>query len=162
MNKALIIIDAQNDYLSDGRFPLWNIDTTLEHISDKISEYEKNSYVVIFIQHLSPQGAAFFDESTKGCELIPKLTNLSPNHFIVTKKHGNSFDKTNLDDLLVAHSISNIELCGMMTQNCVLFTAISEQAKKYALTILSDCCTSVSPVIHAVALRGLSRITNVV
>ncbi|WP_369308144.1 isochorismatase family protein [Providencia rettgeri] len=162
MSKALIVIDAQNDYLSDGRFPLWNIDTTLEHISNKISEYEKNGGIVIFIQHLSPQGAAFFDETTDGCELISKLTSLSPNHFIVTKKHGNSFDETNLNDLLIAHDIKHIELCGMMTQNCVLFTAISEQAKKYKLTVLGNCCTSVSPVIHGVALRGLSRITNVI
>ncbi|HEM8291627.1 TPA: cysteine hydrolase family protein [Providencia rettgeri] len=162
MSKALIVIDAQNDYLSDGRFPLWNIDTTLEHISNKISEYEKNGDTVVFIQHLSPQGAAFFDETTDGCKLISKLTSLSPNHFVVTKKHGNSFDETNLDDLLITHNITHIELCGMMTQNCVLFTAISEQAQKYELTVLSDCCTSVSPVVHAVALRGLSRITNVI
>lgn len=67
MNKALVIIDAQNDYLPDGRFPLWNIDETLKHISDKISEYEENGYPVIFIQHISPSGAAFFAESTKGC-----------------------------------------------------------------------------------------------
>lgn len=162
MDKALIVIDAQNDYLSDGRFPLWNIDTTLEHISNKISEYKRAGDIVIFIQHLSPQGAAFFDETTDGCELISKLTNLSPGHLIVTKKHGNSFDETNLNDLLITHNINHIELCGMMTQNCVLFTAISEQAKKYKLSVLGNCCTSVSPVIHAVALRGLSRITNVI
>ncbi|MGF7480128.1 cysteine hydrolase family protein [Providencia sp. SP181] len=162
MNKALIIIDAQNDYLSDGRFPLWNIDETLKHISDKTSQYEENGYIVIFIQHLSPQGAAFFDETTQGCELISSLTKLSTKHFIVTKHHGNSFDETQLDDLLITHNINDIELCGMMTQNCVLFTAISEQAKKYKLTLLSDCCTSVSPIIHTVALRGLSRIVNVV
>lgn len=162
MDKALIVIDAQNDYLSDGRFPLWNIDTTSEHISNKISEYERTGDIVIFIQHLSPQGAAFFDETTDGCEVISKLTSLSPGHLIVTKKHGNSFDETNLNDLLITHNINHIELCGMMTQNCVLFTAISEQAKKYKLSVLGNCCTSVSPVIHAVALRGLSRITNVI
>ena len=162
MDKALIVIDAQNDYLSDGRFPLWNIDTTLEHISNKISEYERTGDIVIFIQHLSPQGAVFFDETTDGCELISKLSSLSPGQLIVTKKHGNSFDETNLNDLLITHNINHIELCGMMTQNCVLFTAISEQAKKYKLSVLGNCCTSVSPVIHAVALRGLSRITNVI
>ncbi len=29
----------------------------------------------------------------------------------------------------------------MMTQNYVLFTAISEQAKKYKLSVLGNCCT---------------------
>ncbi|MEX6368174.1 isochorismatase family protein [Providencia huaxiensis] len=61
-----------------------------------------------------------------------------------------------------AMAIFHIELCGMMTQNCVLFTMIAEQAKKYKITVLGNCCTSVSPVIHAVTLKGLSRITNVI
>lgn len=162
MKKALIVIDAQNDYLTDGRFPLWDIETTLMRISDKILEFKKNDCAIIFIQHLSPLGSAFFDETTKGCELISQLTNLSQDHFVVTKRHGNSFDETHLDDLLITHNIEHIELCGIMTQNCVLFTTIAEQAKKYKITVLGNCCTSVSPVIHAVALKGLSRITNVI
>ncbi|MBW5406150.1 isochorismatase family protein [Morganella morganii] len=161
MKKALIVIDAQNDYLADGKFPLWNIDETVKNISDVISDYKKNGNPIIFIQHLSPAGAAFFDCESDGCGLIPELTQQNPDSFIITKQHGNAFDETGLDDLLISLHVDTIELCGMMTQNCVLFTAIAEEANKYELSVLSKCCTSVSPVIHAVALKGLSRIVKV-
>ena len=41
MKKALIVIDTQNDYLPDGKFPLWNVDVTLNNIASKISEYDR-------------------------------------------------------------------------------------------------------------------------
>lgn len=31
MQKALLIIDAQNDYFEGGKFPLWNTIKTLEN-----------------------------------------------------------------------------------------------------------------------------------
>ena len=30
MNKALLVIDLQNDYFPNGRFPLWNTDVVLK------------------------------------------------------------------------------------------------------------------------------------
>jgi nicotinamidase-related amidase len=47
-------------------------------------------------------------------------------------------------------------VCGMMTQNCVTHTAISKPAEKYKVTILGDCCTTVSEILHKIALRAVS------
>ncbi|HET7775985.1 MAG TPA: isochorismatase family protein, partial [Azospira sp.] len=47
-------------------------------------------------------------------------------------------------------------LCGMMTQNCVTHTAISRAAEKYPVTVLKDCCTTVSEMIHRIALGALA------
>jgi nicotinamidase-related amidase len=44
----------------------------------------------------------------------------------------------------------------MMTQNCVTHTAISKAAEKYAVTVLTDCCTTVSEILHLIALHALS------
>ena len=41
----------------------------------------------------------------------------------------------------------------MMTQNCVTHTAISKAAEKYNVTILIDCCTTVSEILHKIALK---------
>lgn len=50
----------------------------------------------------------------------------------------------------------------MMTQNCVTHTAISKAAEKYSVKILSDCCTSVSQMIHLIALKGVSTRVDLV
>ncbi len=47
--------------------------------------------------------------------------------------------------------------CGMMTQNCVTHTALSRQADAYErVTVLTDACTTVSEMLHAIALHALS------
>jgi nicotinamidase-related amidase len=44
----------------------------------------------------------------------------------------------------------------MMTQNCVTHTAISKSAEKYKVSILVDCCTTVSEMLHNIALHAVS------
>lgn len=161
MKKALIVIDAQNDYLTDGRYPLWNIDDTVRNIKEKLIKSINDGDLIVFIQHISPPGSAFFEEKTHGAELISSIYGLTKNAVVIQKKYADSFDETNLGSVLHHNNINELDIVGMMTQNCILFTALSENANKYNVNIFSDCCTSVSPVIHAVAMRGLSRIEKI-
>lgn len=43
-----------------------------------------------------------------------------------------------------------------MTHNCVTQTAISKAAEKYNVTILPDCRTTVSEILHPIALHAIS------
>jgi nicotinamidase-related amidase len=52
--------------------------------------------------------------------------------------------------------VEELLICGMMTQNCVTHTAISQSAEKYKVSILTDCCTTVDRMIHSIALHALS------
>ena len=47
-------------------------------------------------------------------------------------------------------------VCGMRTQNCVTHTAISKSAEKFEVLMLPDCCTTVSALIHNIALRAVA------
>ncbi|EEJ3294060.1 cysteine hydrolase [Salmonella enterica subsp. diarizonae] len=161
MKRALIIIDAQNDYLTNGRYPLWNTDNTVNNIKKKLIKSIKCGDLIVFVQHVSPPGSAFFEEKMHGVELISSLSEPAKNAVVIQKKYADSFDETNLDKILLNNNIDEIDITGMMTQNCVLFTALSENAQKYNINIIADCCTSVTAVIHAVAIRGLSRIEKI-
>ncbi len=44
----------------------------------------------------------------------------------------------------------------MMTQNGVTHTAISKAAEKHSVSILPDCCTTVSEILHNIALHAVS------
>jgi len=68
----------------------------------------------------------------------------------------NSFYETVLDKILSDVGATTLLICGMMTQNCVTHTAISKAAEKYEVVILPDCCTTVSDMIHNIALRAVS------
>ena len=72
------------------------------------------------------------------------------------KGFADGFVKTDLEKVLSGLGITDLLVCGMMTQNCVTHTAISKSAEKYRVCILPDCCTTVDAMIHNMALNAVS------
>ena len=73
------------------------------------------------------------------------------------KQNADSFQGTTLEEVLNKLDVTELLVCGMMTHNCVTHTAISKSAEKYGITVLPDCCTTVSEIIHLLALDALSN-----
>ena len=157
MTKVLLVIDLQNDYFPGGNFPLWNTDVVLQNIERAIGKANAQSIPVIHVQHVAKQGLApFFNEGTPGAEIHPRILAAAPKAPIVMKEFADSFEKTNLEATLTKLGVTELLICGMMTQNCVTHTAISKAAEKYKVTILPDCCTTVSEIMHLIALHAVS------
>ncbi len=104
-----------------------------------------------------PQPAPFFNEGNEGVEIHPQISAAAPDAHIVRKQFADSFDDTELQSLLQALQIDELLLCGMMTQNCVTHTALSEQAAAYRISVIGDACASREVLLHQIALRALSR-----
>lgn len=159
MGKALLVIDVQNDYFPDGKFPLWNSDATLERTLHAIARAHDADIPVILVQHIADAslGAApFFNAGTHGAEVHARVLEAAKGAPIVVKAFADSFVKTTLEDTLSRLGITELLVCGMMTHNCVTHTAISKSAEKYDVTILPDACTTVSEILHLIALHALS------
>ncbi len=159
MNKALLVIDLQNDYFPGGKFPLWNADATLQNIESAIEKANAQKTPVILVQHVAKSGgriAPFFNEGTSGADLHPRIRAAAPNALIVVKEFADSFVKTSLEATLAKLGVTELLVCGMMTQNCVTHTAISKSAEKYQVSILVDCCTTVNEMLHNIALHAVS------
>lgn len=156
---ALIVIDVQNDYFAQGHYPLWNAEATLANTEAAIARACARQIPVILVQHVADAArgiAPFFNAGTSGVEIHPRIRAAAPDAAIVTKSFADSFHRTELEATLSKHAIDELLICGMMTQNCVTHTAISKAAEKYAVKVLSDCCTSVDQMIHLIALNALS------
>lgn len=159
MTQALLVIDLQNDYFPDGKFPLWNTEAVLNNIEQAISKASGQQIPVIIIQHIasSERGIApFFNHGTTGAEVHPRILAAAPDAPIVVKEFADSFVKTTLEETLSHLGVTELLVCGMMTQNCVTHTAISKSAEKYQVTILPDCCTTVNEMLHQIALHAVS------
>lgn len=156
---ALIVIDVQNDYFPEGHFPLWNAEATLSKIEQAIARAKMLGVPIILVQHIadSTKGVApFFNEGTVGADIHSRILSAAPGAPVVTKGHADSFFGTALEATLRSLSINELLVCGMMTQNCVTHTAISKTAEAYKVTILPDCCTTVSEMLHNIALHAVS------
>ena len=156
--RALIVIDVQNDYFEGGKFPLWNTAETLARIVAAIEHANAQGIPVILVQHLCAGGEAapMFGAGTPGAQIHPRILAAAPQATIVSKAYADSFHETTLAATLQQLGVDELLVCGMMTQNCVTHTAISRAADKYKVAIVSDCCTTVSPEIHAFALRAVA------
>ena len=163
--RALIVIDLQNDYFPDGKFPLWNTEAVLGQVESAIARARAQGMPVILVQHIAdaPNGTApFFNTGTPGVALHPRLLAAEPNAVVVTKAQADSFLNTTLEQELTKLGVEELLICGMMTQNCVTHTAISKAAEKYRVSVLGDCCASVSQMIHVIALKALAARVPVV
>ena len=160
--KALIVIDLQNDYFPDGNFPLWNSDAVLGQVEDTITRAHRLGVPVVLVQHVVEGESSFFQQGTTGVEIHPRIKAAAPNAPVVVKAFADSFHHTTLEATLQQLGVDELLVCGMMTQNCVTHTAISKAAEKYKVSILGDCCTTVTEVLHQIALNGVSTRVPVV
>lgn len=159
MAKALLVIDLQNDYFPAGNFPLWNAEGTLDTVERLIQRAQAHAIPVILVQHIaisSGSPAAFFNAGTNGAALHPRIKSAAPEAPVIVKSFADAFYQTELDGTLSGLNVTELIICGMMTQNCVTHTAISKSADKYDVIVISDACTTVNEILHNIALNALS------
>ena len=140
--KALILIDLQNDYFEGGLYPLvGSLDAVLK--AQKLIHYFRlNSLPVIYIRHISSrQDATFFLPDTIGAEIHSSVVPIK-NEDIIIKHSPNSFYQTELNNLLQSKNITDVVICGMMTHMCVDATVRTAKDLGYKCTIIQDACAT--------------------
>lgn len=156
MKKALLVIDIQNEYFAGGAFPQWQADETAERIASTVLSERAAGSLIVAVRHVSPTpDAALFRCNTPAVDFHPSILPVLTGAPRITKAHADAFLNTDLNKILQQQSITAIDICGMMTQNCVTHTAISPQAENYSVRILANRCTAPSELIHRIALSAL-------
>ena len=154
---VLVVIDVQNDYFEGGAFPLWNAEPTLAATEKAIAKARAKGMPVVFVQHIAQGASPFFNPGTEGVNLHARISAAVGGSPVVVKQHADAFEATTLHQTLQDLGADELVLCGMMTQNCVTHTAVSRRADDYAkVTVLTDACTTVSQMLHLIAVDGLS------
>ncbi|MDO4450411.1 MAG: isochorismatase family protein [Moraxella sp.] len=158
MKTALLIIDVQNEYFAsaNGKFDQFNVDKIAQEIADYAQKASDNGQLVIGVQHLTPEGSPIFAEGSHGAEIHASVAGILADKPLVQKRHADSFLNTTLNDILQKHNIEQVDICGIMTQNCVTHTALSPLAKDYKIRVLSNLCTAPTELIHQIALGALA------
>lgn len=161
MNKsALLVIDLQYDYFPGGAFPLYNTDATLNAVITAIKAANSLNIPVINIQHIADPSlgiSPFFNKDTHGAAIHSDILSVAPNAKVVVKHFADGFEGTLLLQTLRELDVEELIICGMMTQNCVAHTAISRRTDNFKkVTVLTDATTTVSDMLHQIALSAIS------
>lgn len=176
---ALIVVDAQNDFLPGGSLPVADGNRIFEPINRIMPLF---SYVVA-TRDWHPHVHPHFEEHggpwpyhcvqhTHGAELSPKLHVDEIDELLSkgmhTHSHGYSaFDGTNLDERLHAHDVRRVFICGLATDYCVKATALEAAAHGYATVVLTDAiaavnvkCTDEADALREMAAGGVKFATT--
>ena len=141
MDTALVIIDVQNDYFPQGKCELFQSEQALKVTKRLLKHFRERKLPVFYVQHISPEDAAFFLPNTKGVQLHKEIEPLG-SEYIIVKHTPNGFHETTLQEKLTSLSIKNLVMCGMMTHMCVDTTVRAAKDLGYQVTLISDACAT--------------------
>lgn len=141
MKKALLIIDVQNDYFTNGNCELCQPETALDTIKKLLEKFREQALPVFYIQHVSTMQAGFFVPNTDGVQIHPDIKPQKTDTVIV-KHYPNSFYETSLQKELVKQEITDLVVCGMMTHMCIDTTVRAAKDYGYHITLISDGCAT--------------------
>ncbi len=142
MNTALVVVDIQNDYFSDGRMPLVGPLEASRQAARLLDHFRRAEWPVIHVQHIAVRpGATFFLPGTPGVDFHANVRPL-PDEPIVQKNFPNSFRDTPLLDVLREKQVNRLVICGMQTNMCV--DAITRAAADYGFEciVAADACAA--------------------
>lgn len=133
-NKALVVIDLQNDITKNYRDIISNVNEAIDWaVSNKIQ--------VVYIKHNNiTEKTRTFKPGSHGSELVPEMKVVSNNIFVKTK--GNALTSQDFSDFLKKNDIGECYLAGADATACVKATSYNMAKDGYAVTVLTDCITS--------------------
>ncbi len=133
-NKALVVIDLQNDITKNYRDI---IDTTNQAIDWAVS----NNMAVVYIKHNNlSAGTRTFKPGTRGAELVPELKIVSEHIF--TKTKSNALTGEEFADFVRSQNITEFFIAGADATACIKSTCYNMSKAGYTVHVLSDCITS--------------------
>ena len=133
-NKALVVIDIQNDITKNYR-------EIIDNINKAIDWADTHDMHVVYIRHHNlSAGTRTFKPGTRGAELVPEMKIVSENIF--TKSKGNALTSEAFADFIGANQIDEFYIAGADAIACVKSTCYNMAKEGYTVHVLSDCITS--------------------
>jgi nicotinamidase/pyrazinamidase len=163
---ALIVTDLVNDFL-DPRGALYVGPAGREiipFVARTIEATRAGGGVVVFVcdahasddrefEHFAPHAV----KGSWGSEIIPELSFLASD-YRVDKTRYSALHNTDLEDLLRREEVSRVELVGVCTSICIMFTAISFLDREFPCRVYRDGVADFDPEAHLFALRHLQKL----
>ncbi|MGT2908093.1 cysteine hydrolase family protein [Streptococcus dentiloxodontae] len=176
MTKALISIDYTYDFVADdGKLTAGK---PAQAISERIAQvtqeaYDRGDYIFFAIDG-HDEGDSFHPETklfpphnikgTAGRALFGPLADFYDNSradsrvFWMDKRHYSAFSGTDLDIRLRERDVKTIILTGVLSDICVLHTAIDAYNLGYKIEVVSSAIASITEEAHQFALGHMKNV----
>jgi nicotinamidase-related amidase len=132
-NTALLVIDMQVGVVRKAH----DVDQVISNISALVDKARSEHVPVIWVQHSDDELAQGSDD----WQYVPELARQA-DEALVHKGYGDSFEETNLEDLLAAHKVGRLVVTGAQTDACIRSTLHGALVRGYDATLVEDAHTT--------------------
>lgn len=130
---ALLIIDVQNGVVEGSH----DRDGVVANIATLVERARAAAVPVVWVQHRSDN----LTEGSDAWRYVPELPQ-APGEPVVHKQYGDSFEATDLEQVLADRSVGSLIVVGAQTDACVRSTLHGAIARGYDAMLVSDAHTT--------------------
>ena len=132
-NTALLVIDVQNGVV-DGAH---DRDAVVATISSLVDKARGEGVPVVWVQHSSEQ----LVQGSDAWQYVPELVQ-QESEPVVHKTFGDSFEGTDLEDVLAKGGVGHLVVAGAQTDQCIRNTIHGAFTRGYDVTLVGDAHTT--------------------
>lgn len=166
--QLLIVVDMLKGFCEPGR-PLDCGDAAraiIPRIRAHIEQqYNPDNLPVVFLQDSHEQDDPEFEMFPVHCvigteepDIVPELVGVARSEVVVPKNRYSGFHGTPLDEIIAERAPDLVEVCGVCTNICVLYTVEELRNRYYKVRVLKDMVASFDEAAHEFALGQMATV----
>jgi nicotinamidase-related amidase len=132
-NTALMVIDVQNGVVAD----VHERDTVVANIATLVDKARDEGVPIVWVQHSDEQ----LKKGSEAWEYVPELKRHETEP-LVHKSYADSFEETDLEDVLAKAGIGRLVVAGAQTDECIRSTIHGAFVRGYDVTLVGDAHTT--------------------
>ncbi len=132
-NTALLVIDVQNDVVAGAH----DRDGVVTTIAGLVERARTAGTPVVWVQHSDDD----LPRGSDGWQYVPELARQEPEP-LVHKEYGDSFEDTDLEQVLAGLGVGHLVVTGAQTDACIRSTLHGALVRGYDATLVSDAHTT--------------------
>jgi nicotinamidase-related amidase len=132
-NTALLVIDVQRGVVAEAH----ERDTVVANIRSLVDRAREENVPVVWVQHSSEELA----QGSDAWQYVPELAR-GESEPVVHKTFGDSFEGTDLEEVLERAGIGRLVVTGAQTDACIRSTIHGAFTRGYDVTLVGDAHTT--------------------
>jgi nicotinamidase-related amidase len=132
-NTALMVIDVQKGVVAGAH----QHDAVVANISTLVDKAREEGVPIVWVQHSDEQ----LEKGSDAWEYVPELAR-QESEPLVHKTFGDSFEDTDLEEVLAKAGVGRLVVTGAQTDACIRSTIHGAFARGYDVTLVGDAHTT--------------------
>ena len=169
MSTAVVVIDMLNDFVrEDGALTCGDrVSNIVEPIAERVEEARRYGQTVVYMCDSHREDDPEFDQygphAVRGTEGARVIDELEPQEkdYVLTKRRYSAFFQSELLLALLENEVTKVEIAGVCTNICVLFTAADAVSYGFEVWVDPEMVAALDDKSHKIGLQQMEEVIGV-